>query len=337
MKPQYKIWIAESYSCQKDILQLLKNSHLSTSLTVFCSHRYVRPELELYADVFIQQPKVDESAQWLLEQCISNKIDLLFCGKHGHFIEQYRAEFEKNNIQLITGTLSVEQHQQINNKYQFSQICESLDLPFIPATLVNSVESLQNAIIDAQKQFENICAKPVYGVYGFGFVRLINDVSYFKNFTSPTICNTQQFLEAYAQLDVATEYLIMPYLNGQECSVDIACNAGKILAQVTRIKYDFYQECFLEHPCHTICADLVQHFQCDGLINIQLKQDQNGKWHILEINPRPAGGFAYTQHTGVNLIVELIADKLNLSLDKEIAILSHVKVLPITQSMKLDF
>ena len=127
----------------------------------------------------------------------------------------------------------------------------------------------------------------------------------------------------------------MPFLQGQECSVDIACSNGKILALVTRIKFKFYQECYIEHPCHEICKILVEHFQCDGLINIQFKQDDHGVWHILEINPRPAGGFAYTQHTGINLIAELIAEKLHLILKSPVPT-TLVQVLPIIQSIKME-
>ena len=173
----------------------------------------------------------------------------------------------------------------------------------------------------------------MYGVYGSGFVQLLNEVSYFKQFQLNTQCNTQQFIEAYAQLDQPIEYLIMPFLTGQECSVDIACSHGEILALVTRIKFKFYQECYIEHPCHEIGKILVRHFQCDGLINIQFKQDDLGVWHILEINPRPAGGFAYTQHTGINLVAELIAEKLHLVLKRPVPT-TVVQVLPIIQSIK---
>ncbi|MEG0482754.1 MAG: ATP-grasp domain-containing protein [Acinetobacter sp.] len=336
MLQQYKIWIAESYSCQKDIIQLLKSSNLSSHLTIYCSHTRNRPELVLLADFFAQQPAVKKSAEWLLEQCIQHGIQLLFCGKHCQYIEPFRAQFEAHNIQLLTGAIGAENHELMNNKYQFGLHCEAQSLPYIPALLVNSTESLKNAIQQFQQQYAEICAKPVYGVYGSGFVHLRNDVSYFKKFENALQSNTQQFIEAYSQLSEPTDYLIMPYLSGQECSVDIACNAGKILAQVTRIKYSFYQECFTEHPCHEICTNLVEYFQCDGLINIQFKQDENLEWRILEINARPAGGFAYTQHTGVNLIAELIADKLQLNLEREPQS-SPVKVLPLSQSIKLDF
>lgn len=335
MKLHYNIWIAESYSCQNDIIQHLKHSNLSSHLTIFCSHSLKRPELKLYADHFVQQPAVADSAAWLLSQCKLHNIQLLFCGKHGQFIEKFRHEFSANGIQLITGAIGVNQHDHINNKFAFGQICAALNLPNIPATQVQSRESLIEAIQAYQHRYHSICAKPVYGVYGAGFVRLSDEVSYFQHFQSNTLCNTQQFIEAYAQLESPIDYLIMPFLSGQECSVDIACSNGQILALVTRIKFKFYQECYVEHPCHAICTTLVQHFQCDGLINIQFKQDDQGVWHILEINPRPAGGFAYTQHTGINLVAELMAEKLQLALVRPEPI-AVVQVLPVMQSIKMD-
>lgn len=317
------------------MIQLLKSSSISKQLTIFCSHSRNRPELALSADFYLEQPAISKSAEWLLEQCIEHNIQLLFCGKHSQHIEPFRTQFEQHAIQLITGTLSSEQHELMNNKYQFTLHCEAQNLSVIPALLANSTETLKTSIETLQLQHSEICAKPVYGVYGAGFVRLQNHVSYFKNFSSPTKCNTQQFIEAYSQQEEPVEYLIMPYMAGQECSVDIACSQGKIIAQVTRIKHVYFQECFLQHPCHQICIDLVDYFQCDGLINIQFKQDESLQWHILEINPRPAGGFAYTQHTGVNLIAELIAEKLNLNLVRAPQ-QSPVKALPIAHSIKLD-
>lgn len=335
MKDHYTVWIAESFSCQKDIIQALKDSSLASHLKIICSHHLLRPELQHIADLFIQQPDILDAAEWLLKQCIQFKVDLLFCGKKAHCIEPYREQFAKHNIQLITGAMSLQALEDIDDKFVFTEQCKALHLPYIPAIKADSSDTLKTAILQAKQQFSEICAKPVHGVYGFGFVRLKDDIDYFQHFKSPFIANTQQFIEAYAQLEQGIEYLIMPYLNGEECSVDIACHQGKILAQVTRIKYQFHQECFLQHPCHEICTQLVQHFNCDGLINIQFKKDQQQQWHILEINARPAGGFAYTLHTGVNLVAEIFAQKLSLNLQRENTI-SPIKVLPLVQSFKMD-
>ena len=335
MKNYFTVWIAESFSCQKDIIASLKNSNLAAQLYIICSHNLQRPELLDIADVFIHQPRIEESAEWLLEQCKLHNVDLLFCGKRAQYIEAYREQFEQHHIQLVTGALSFAELDMMDDKFVFTEKCKALNLPYIAAIKADSIDTLKSAISQVKQQFGEICAKPVHGVYGAGFVRLKDDIDYFQHFKAPFLANTQQFIEAYAQLEHGIEYLIMPYLNGDECSVDIACDHGKILAQVTRIKYQFHQVCFLDHPCHQICTQLVQHFNCDGLINIQFKQDQQQKWHILEINARPAGGFAYTQHTGVNLVAELFAQKLGLDLTRETHV-SPVKVLPLVQSFKMD-
>lgn len=335
VKNHYVVWIAECFSCQKDIIHALKKSSLAPHLTIFCSHHLLRPELQNIADYFLQQPDIQDSPNWLLQQCIEHNVDVLFCGKRTQFIEPFRQHFTQHGIQLITGALSSTDLEMIDNKFKFTEKCKALGLPYIPAIKVNSVQSLQYAILRSKQQFKEICAKPIHGVYGAGFVRLKDDIDYFQHFRSPYIANTQQFIEAYRQLKQPIDYLIMPYLNGEECSVDIACDQGKIIAQITRIKYQFYQECFLEHPCHKICIDLVQHFHCDGLINVQFKKDNQKKWHILEINARPAGGFAYSMHTGLNLIAELFSKKLAIPLQRE-QFFSVVKVLPLVQSFKLD-
>lgn len=335
-KTHFKIWIAECYSCQIDVIELLKQSSLAPFLTIFCSHTRLRPELQTGADYFFQQPKLEQSANWLLEQCQQHQIDLVFCGKKGEIFEQYRSVFEQNQIQLVTGTLGSNAHAQINHKFQFTEKCQQFNLPVIPAQFVVDAQSLKAGIAAYQKQYSRICVKPVYGVYGLGFAELIDDLSYFRHFQQPDVCNTQQFIQAYQQQEKPPAYLVMPFIAGQECSVDVACHRGQVLALVTRVKFDFYQQCYTEHECHSIAKKLVDVFQCDGLINIQFRQDEQQNWHILEINPRPAGAFAYTQHTGINLVATLIAHKLNLPNQTSTVIQPNVRVLPMIKSKVID-
>jgi len=46
------------------------------------------------------------------------------------------------------------------------------------------------------------------------------------------------------------------------------------------------------------CAEVMQ---ADGLINVQTRNNSDGKPVLLEINMRPSGGICYTRATGVNL------------------------------------
>ena len=45
----------------------------------------------------------------------------------------------------------------------------------------------------------------------------------------------------------------------------------------------------------------ARHFQCDGIVNVQTRDDAEGNPHLLEINLRYSGGIGYTREAGVNL------------------------------------
>ena len=45
----------------------------------------------------------------------------------------------------------------------------------------------------------------------------------------------------------------------------------------------------------------AEHFGCDGIVNVQTRDDASGQPHLLEINLRYSGGIGYTRETGVNL------------------------------------
>lgn len=306
------IWIAECFSCQVDLIDLIKSSKNTSHLQVFSSHTLDKNELKKSSDFFCVQPEIKESGEWLLQKCIENKIDLLFCGKKGVHLEFLRNEFELNNIQLITGSLNIADHKNLDDKYAFTKICEENNIQVVPAIKVQTALDLENAINLIKSKFVKVCVKPVFGVYGFGFVQLDDNISKFRHIEDPLVCNTELFIQAYSEEEIKRPYLVMPFIDQEECSVDIACSNGQVISKVTRIKFEDYQECLVESPCDHFAERLVALFNCDGLINIQFKKHNNGEWFALEINNRPSGGFYYTQHTGINLIEDLLCHKLNI-------------------------
>ena len=311
-KTPINIWIAECFSCQVDLIDLIKSSPKLSSVKVFSSHTIEKNELKKSSDFFQVQPPIRESGQWLLDQCIKNNVSLLFCGKKGVHVEHLREEFARNNIVLVTGASEVETHHLLDDKYKFTQICNANNIQVVPAHLVNNRQELIEAIELTKSKFVNVCAKPVFGVYGFGFVRLDDQVSKFRHIEDPLICNTQLFIDSYAEETNPRPYLIMPFIENEECSVDIACSHGEVISKVTRVKYEDHQQCYVNGECDEMAIQLVKLFELDGLINIQFKKHIDGHWYALEINNRPSGGFYYTQHTGINLIEDLICKKLNI-------------------------
>ena len=312
----FSVWLTQGFSSQRDLLMSLNSSNIKSQITTIASHREQRDEILSVADISIIEPKVD-GCEFILEQAIARQVQLVLVSHFNAKYEQHRDLFEQQGITLITGTRGANAHQVLEDKFEFTQHCKQAGIAVVDAIKVESTLQLQHAIKSLQLQGE-VCVKPVVGVFAQGFWQLKNDINYFDNLFDPTTyqVNTQQFIEAYDRQVLKRPYLVMPFLAGDECSVDMFCVAGQVMTMVTRIKKNQWQEVLPLGPCDDIVIHLAQVFQLDGIINAQFRQDQHGTWYVLEVNSRPSGGIGMTLHSQINLMAECVAYYAKLSLDR---------------------
>ncbi|WP_204330629.1 ATP-grasp domain-containing protein, partial [Proteus mirabilis] len=72
------------------------------------------------------------------------------------------------------------------------------------------------------------------------------------------------------------------------------CESGRPVAFVGRRKEGLHQTFENDSPAVELALKAAAHFQCDGLVNVQTRDDLDGVPHLLEINPRYSGGIGYT-------------------------------------------
>lgn len=312
----FSVWLTQGFSSQRDLLIALNSSNIKSQITTIASHREQRDEILSVADIAVIEPKLD-SCTFILEQAIAHQAQLVLVSHSNAKYEQQRDLFEQHGITLITGTRGANAHHVLEDKFEFTQHCQHAGIDVVDAIKVESTLQLQNAIDYLQQQGQ-VCVKPVIGVFAQGFWQLINDINYFDNLFDPTTyqVNTRQFIEAYDKQELKRPYLVMPFLSGDECSVDMFCVAGQVMNMVTRIKKDQWQEVLPKGPCDDIVIRLAQVFQLDGIINAQFRQDHQGKWYVLEVNSRPSGGIGMTLHSHINLMAECVAHYAKLSLNR---------------------
>ena len=81
----------------------------------------------------------------------------------------------------------------------------------------------------------------------------------------------------------------------------MVCEAGEAVAWVGRRKQGLMQTFEREGGAVELAIKAARHFKCDGIVNVQTRDDAGGKPHLLEINLRYSGGIGYTREAGVNL------------------------------------
>lgn len=296
------IWFLQGQASQRDVI-LGAREALPAAVQVFASHAGDRPEITGVADVGLREPQgAAESIDWVIDTAIRHGITLVVAGRNGAAYEQRRTDFSAAGLALVTGGMSPRTFELVDNKDQFTAEAERAGLACIPAITVTDAQQLE-AAYQRLAAVGEVCVKPAVGIYGQGFWRFKAGAEPFRCFANPDAREVDfaTYHRAYAAAQVHQPMLVMPYLPGTECSVDMVCEAGEALAWVGRRKAGVHQGFERDSAATALAIAAARHFACDGIINVQTRDDAQGRPHLLEINPRYSGGIGYTRATGINL------------------------------------
>ena len=311
--PSTAAWLAEGQSSQRDMLDSLQalKDQSTTPFSIIASHRHNRPEIFEFADKVYYEPfdttaNTDKKSdaepviprwKFVLEHACQNHTKVLLTGRNNIAYEEHREEFDAAGIRLLTGATSVDALKTIDDKFAFMQQCHQHDIPVAHAWRFDNIAELKDLL--AEHDHQPLCIKPVTGIFAQGFWQLDSGQETGKQydsfehlyFTEEKRISTAQFINAYTHSLMLEErpipMLLMPYLPGQEYSIDVVCEYGEVLAAVTRYKTGKIQHIGYEQSVMDVVIPLIQAFGCDGIVSVQTKADENGQHRVLEINSRP--------------------------------------------------
>ncbi|VVN70790.1 ATP-grasp domain-containing protein [Pseudomonas fluorescens] len=307
------IWFLEGQSSQRDVI-LGAREALPVEVKIFASHRQERPEITSLADFSFTEPKENEERiEWSIATALAHNIKVVVAGRVGNVFEYARARFEQAGLVLVTGGMAMSTFDMVDDKSKFTAEAERAGLACVPGiTAVNAQEMF--AAYETLSASGEVCVKPAVGIYGQGFWRFKADADPFRAFANPDAreANFEAYMHAYCAGASPAPMLMMPYMAGSECSVDMVCETGQPIAFVSRRKDGVFQSFEREGAAVELALKAAAHFGCDGIVNVQTKDDAFGKPHLLEINPRYSGGIGYTRATGINLAGIFAARRLGL-------------------------
>lgn len=301
-----KIWLMESFSSQKDLIQGIKifAKLNQKTVTVYASHRNERNEILSFADYSLIEPNdAEQRLPFILETISQYGINIIHAGRNTLWFEEHRAAIEATGVKLVTGAAGADWLQLAEDKVSFAQFMQQQGLPVVPSWRINTLDELQAYITSPPFSGTPVCVKPVTGIYGMGFWRFDDTASPMEPFNHPEkrIVHPRQYLAAVADAENFRPLVLMPYLPGPEYSVDILADNGEILAAVGRRKEDGRQYLENSGEAFDLACACARAMYADGLVNVQTRNDSNGHPVLLETNMRPSGGIGYTLHSGVNL------------------------------------
>lgn len=330
------IWFLQGQSSQRDVIAGAMEV-INGSVPVVASHRQSRPEITAAADIVLREPELDsDRVGWAFDTALSLGVKVMLVGRIGQDFEEQRGRFENAGIDLVTGGCSLETFDRVDDKAVFTDVASKAGLAVVPAIAVSNAAELAQALGEMKKRGP-VCVKPSRGIYGMGFWRIDSEADPFRCFANAEAhtVNETLFVQAYGASESPKPLLVMPYMPGSECSVDMVVHKGKVVAHCARRKEGINQTFSLTGPAVDLAIQAAEFFRCDGIVNVQTRDDDSGVPHLLEINPRYSGGIGYCRLSGINLPGIFAASRLNMRIPATNWV-SGVSVKAITVPIRID-
>ncbi|MFC4034350.1 ATP-grasp domain-containing protein [Streptomyces polygonati] len=247
----------------------------------------------------------DEYAAFALDFCRRHGIDVLIPPRRlAALAGRTRAFAEIGTSLMCSPPAAIDV---LTSKSRTYEAARAAGVPVPPWRLVSDAEGFRDAVAELSADGERVCFKPAGEYSAFGFRILDDRPLRIRDLLAPPVplasvgAVTDALKRAADEGEPIPEFLVMPYLDGPEVSVDcLSAPGGATLAAVARSKQGRYR-LLLDDPAVTaIARRLVAHFELAYLSNVQLRH-RDGEPVLLEANPRASAGIFQTAFTGMNL------------------------------------
>lgn len=264
------------------------------------------------ADSFELLPSANhpEFAKQLLQICRNHSIQIILPLVTRELIPLalHKEAFEKAGIRIpISPVNALEIANNKGKLYQFLQ-WRGMELPDF--RIVENPEQFKTAIDELGYPAKPVCFKPVESNGSRGF-RIINtavsELDLLLNQKPSSVYMTLEEAVRILSAGPFPELLVTEYLPGDEYSVDCLAMNGEPVMVVPRLRKRMINgisvegEFVKEEAIITYCSQIIRELQLHGNIGIQVKANAEGKFLVLEINPRVQGTISAGLGAGINL------------------------------------
>lgn len=312
------VWLSDNFTSIGPIFRGLKESmerhgdRFGRFRIALSSKRADFPGRE-FADEFFLEPEglgESEHAQWALGEMNRLGAAYLIPGHKRAWLSSLpeRTGFPAEGLVLSAGSREIVEGLE-DKDWTFREMgVRGLGDLAAPWASARDAARLREAIRSVRESgARRVCVKPARGVYGSGF-RFLSPLAapgLPKRPQSewPRRLTEEQALEASLGWGEHEPIVAMPMLRGPELSVDAFARGGKLVACFTRAKRGRTQRAEDREDAKQAARRFAEAFHLNGFFNLQARFDpKDGALKILEINPRLAGGVAYGQAAGFDLV-----------------------------------
>jgi len=323
------VWMNHWFSTAVNIIELLKKDN--ADVHIICSNEHEYSVIKNVSDEWYREPvlKDAEYVDFCLDFCKAHGIEVFIPRRGMISISQNKDRFEEAGIRVMTDRYEIVSI--LNRKDQAFQFFAEQGIGAVPEHfIVTRVEDFKKAYEQLSQTYEQVCFKFVRDEGGKSY-RLIDNqrkgyAALFKKQT--TRITLDEAIAALSERDVFAPIMVMPFLSGDEVSVD-CLNTDKGLIMLPRIKgYEKHETFRYDDEIIDLCERFQKRADLECPYNIQFKYLDKTPY-FLEVNTRMSGGVQMGCYAGgVNLpqiaLRKLLGQSTDWKLNRETRIVAQV-------------
>ncbi len=287
-----RVWFNHWFSTAHQIIGLMKRDE-SQDIYVVGSNMAVNSVIrnacdEWYVD---SELKGDSYVSFCLEFCKAHSIDVFAPRREMVEISRQREQFESLGVRILAD--GYDKISFLNDKaktYEFFKSNRDINVP--DYFVVNNSAEFERAYEKLCKTAGGVCCKYVQDEGGMSFRRIVDEIDRFES-----LSYYQGSKIAYRELadilkgqESFKDMLVMPYLSGDEISVDCLSTKQGLIAVMRRKGWTRDERVFFDEGIYKMCEVVVDGIGLEYPCNIQFKLSEDGMPYLLEINTRMSGG-----------------------------------------------
>ena len=305
------------------IIRCLKKDS-DIDLTVCDAQAY--PSGKFLNDKFINVPLASDSnfIDFIFSYCVKEKIDVIFplVTRELFLLSKNKNTFLDKGIRIIVSkydSLNI-----ANNKGKLYKHLYDNSILTPSFKVVSNVRDLKNSFISLGYPYNPICIKPCISNGSRG-VRIIDEnideYDLLFNHKPNSLYMTYKDLLRILDGKNFPELLVSEVLTGDEYTIDTLVIGDKPAIILPRKREKMNAGISVagsfekNEEIIKYCKKIILSLDLEGPIGIQVKKANDGKYKILEINPRIQGTSVAALGTGVNLPLLSVKDIMNVDID----------------------
>lgn len=198
-----------------------------------------------------------------------------------------------------------------NDKLKLFDFMKDHDIPCAEYEAVHNIDELTTAVKRLGYPDNPVCIKATHGSGSRGFRILDERQSRFEMFINqkPTSCYAalEEIKSVLSEAPEFPELLVMEFLPGNEYTIDLLADNGKVLYNCCRKSMNMENSIMLDgvvednKAVKELCRRVTEALGLDGNIGYDVKERVDGTPIIMECNPRITAGIPVFTAAGVNL------------------------------------